>query len=126
MMLAPQTRKASVFFPLDLEASCTEYPEQSVCSLYFYKTSARSYHKGWTWRHTEQLPDFQLETDKLDLWWKWLRLLNWNFSKSQINCAPQEFLPLGRLNKYESEGLEKLKKELKASIQKGVDFVKNC
>ena len=36
----------------------------------------------------------------------------------------QEFLPLGRLNELEARGLEALKAELAASIQKGVDFVR--
>ena len=37
-------------------------------------------------------------------------------------CHAQEFLPLGRLSELEAEGLAALKAELRASIQKGVDF----
>lgn len=35
----------------------------------------------------------------------------------------QEYLPLGRFNQREKDGLEALKSELSASIRKGVDFV---
>ena len=38
-------------------------------------------------------------------------------------CHAQEFLPLGRLSELEAEGMEALKAELRASIQKGTDFV---
>jgi len=37
----------------------------------------------------------------------------------------EEIFPLGPLNQYEREGLEKLKSELHESIQKGVKFVQN-
>ncbi|KAK6923900.1 Lactate/malate dehydrogenase, C-terminal [Dillenia turbinata] len=37
----------------------------------------------------------------------------------------EEIYPLGPLNEYERAGLEKAKKELAASIQKGVSFIKN-
>ena len=42
------------------------------------------------------------------------------------NASPllQEYLPLGRMNKLESEGFAALKSELAGSIQKGIDFVK--
>lgn len=36
----------------------------------------------------------------------------------------EEVLPLGPLNDYEREGLEKAKKELEASVEKGVSFVR--
>ncbi|KAG2694468.1 hypothetical protein I3843_08G141900 [Carya illinoinensis] len=36
----------------------------------------------------------------------------------------EEIYPLGPLNEYESAGLEKAKKELSASIQKGVSFIR--
>lgn len=36
----------------------------------------------------------------------------------------EEIFPLGPLNEYERTGLEKAKKELATSIQKGVGFVK--
>lgn len=36
----------------------------------------------------------------------------------------EEILPLGPLNEYEREGLEKAKKELGASIEKGISFIR--
>lgn len=36
----------------------------------------------------------------------------------------EEVLGLGSLSDYEKEGLEKLKPELKASIEKGIKFAK--
>ncbi len=38
--------------------------------------------------------------------------------------SAQDFLPLGRMNELEARGLEALKSELAASIQKGVEFVR--
>lgn len=39
-------------------------------------------------------------------------------------CGIEEILPLGPLNEFERAGLEKAKKELTDSIQKGVSFIK--
>ncbi|RDY02944.1 hypothetical protein CR513_13532, partial [Mucuna pruriens] len=39
-------------------------------------------------------------------------------------CGVDEILPLGPLNDYERENLEKAKKELAASIEKGVSFIR--
>ncbi|KAL3726299.1 hypothetical protein ACJRO7_031223 [Eucalyptus globulus] len=46
-------------------------------------------------------------------------------SKVRLNHNwAEELLPLGPLNEYERAGLEKAKKELAASIQKGISFIK--
>jgi malate dehydrogenase len=51
------------------------------------------------------------------------------FLASQLRLGPhgvQEFLPLGRMNELEQENLQAMTKELRNSIQKGVDFVNNA
>lgn len=52
-------------------------------------------------------------------------LLNINYRSSQVRLGKngvEEVLGLGPLSDFEKEGLESLKPELKASIEKGIKF----